>query len=400
MGETNLVLTVGHRGHSTIETTKVRQRYNFVICLAQCPSYDNRAHIKTTRLLISLIAHLILLPAGRRDIQALRVKCSNMEQDCKWEGTVGTLDKHLAECEFALVPCPKECKDDSGKVKHFIKKQVKKHLRRACPNRDYTCKHCGKKGTYAEHEITRVHDEVCDMKLLPCPNECGATIPRKNVDEHVQNECVYTVIPCKFQNIGCKIEMKREKMAAHENDDKLHLDMALNAVVKLQDANTKLEENNRTLKKGETVTFALQNYQNKKKWATSPSFYTHPNGYHMTLTVFANGNGDGEGTHVSVYVPILEGKFDKGLKWPFVGEVTVTLLNQLEDKNHYTRTIALEDAHNARVGNTLGYHKYIPYSALAHDAGKNTQYLKDDTLYFRVSAKVADHKPWLECSTN
>ena len=331
----------------------------------------------------------ILLPAGRRDIQALRVKCSNKEQDCEWEGTVGTLDKHLAECEFALVPCPKECKDISGKVKHFIKKQVKEHLRRACPNRDYTCKHCGEKGTYAE--ITRVHDEVCDMKLLPCPNECGATIPRKNIDEHVQNDCEYTVIPCKFQNIGCKREMKREKMAAHENDDKLHLHMALNAVVKLQDANTKLEENSRTLK-----TFALQDYQNKKKTkyqVTSPSFYTHPNGYHMALRVFANGNSSGEGTHVSVYAVILEGKFDKGLKWPFVGEVTVTLLNQLEDKNHYTQTMALEDAHNACVGNTLGLHEYIRHS---HEAAKNTQYLKDDTLYFRVSAKVADHKPWLE----
>ena len=323
-----------------------------------------------------------------------------MEQDCKWEGTVGTLDKHLAECEFALVPCPKECKDDSGKVKHFIKKQVKKHLRRACPNRDYTCKHCGEKGTYAA--ITRVHDEVCDMKLLPCPNECGATIPRKNIGKHVQNECEYTVIPCKFQNIGCKIEMKREKMAPHEDDDKLHLHMALNAVVKLQNANTelstKLEENCLTLKEGGTITFALRDYQNKKKmWVTSPSFYTHPNGYHMALRLLANGNGDAEGTHVSVYGLILEGKFDKGLKWPFAGEVTVTLLNQLEDKNHYTLTFALRDA---CVGKPLGIKKCFPHSALAHDPVKNTQYLKDDTLYFRVSVEVSDHKPWLECSTN
>ena len=33
-------------------------------------------------------------------------------------------------------------------------------------------------------------------------------------------------------------------MAAHENDDKIHLHMALIAVVKLQDANTKLQEAN------------------------------------------------------------------------------------------------------------------------------------------------------------
>ena len=238
------------------------------------------------------------------------------------------------------------------------------------------------------------------MKLLPCPNECDVALLRRDIAKHIKNECEYTVIPCKFQNIGCYIEMKREKMATYENDDKLHLDMALNAVVKLQDANTKLEENSRTLKKGESVTFALQDYKKKKKWATSPSFYTHPNGYHIALRVFANGDGDGEGTHVSVYAVILEEKFDKGLKWPLVGEVTFTLLNQLEDKNHYTMTIPLGDAHNACVGNTLVYQKYIHNTALAHNAAKNTQYLKDHTLYFRVSAKVADHKPWLVCTTN
>ena len=248
MGEASLVLTARHRGHSTIETTKVIHVIWLPNSLPMCRHQNHK----------SLIALIILLPAGRREIQAL------------------------------------------------------------C--RDHTCKYC------------------------------------------------------------------------KEN-------MALNAVIKLQDANTKLEENSRTLKKGETVTFALQDYQNKKKMkyqVTLPSFYTHPNGYHMALRVYANGNGRGEGTHVSVYVLILEGKFDKGLKWPFVGEVTVTLLNQLEDKNHYTGTIALEDA---RVGWTWGFQKYIPHSALAHDAGKNTQYLKDDTLYFRMSVKVADYKPWLECST-
>ena len=38
---------------------------------------------------------------------------------------------------------------------------------------------------------------------------------------------------------------------------------------------------------------------------------------------------------------------------------------------------------------------FIPHSALAHDPVKNTQYLKDDTLYFRVSVEVAEQKPWL-----
>ena len=95
----------------------------------------------------------------------------------------------------------------------------------------------------------------------------------------------------------------------------------------------------------------------------------------------------------------MKGKFDAFLKWPLVAKVTFTLLNQLEDKNHYTKTVPFNTVHNARVGKTLGNILYIPHSALTHDPVKNTEYLKDDTLYFRASVKVTDHKPWLECST-
>ena len=55
-----------------------------------------------------------------------------------------------------------------------------------------------------------------------------------------------------------------------------------------------------------------------------------------------NGDGDGEGTHVSVYTLILEGKHDARLiKWPFIGEVNLTLLNQLEDESHHIKTVTL-----------------------------------------------------------
>jgi hypothetical protein len=36
-------------------------------------------------------------------------------------------------------------------------------------------------------------------------------------------------------------------------------------------------------------------------------------------------------------------------------------------------------------------------STLAHNLETNTKYLKDDTLYFRVSVEVDGLKPWLKC---
>ena len=323
------------------------------------------------------------------------MKCSNANRGCEWVGTVGTLEEHVATCGFALVPCPKQCKDDNNEVKCFTRKEVDEHLKNDCLNREYECQSkCGEKGTYAY--ITEVHDKTCKMKILPCPNDgCDTEIQRQQVIEHV-SKCPHTVIPCKYKGIGCDTELKREDMAAHEQDDKLHLHMALEAVISLQvEVHS---QHDRLMMMNYSGAFRLSEYQKKKeaneRFQFSP-FYTHPNGYHMALRVDANGEGAGKGTHVSVYAPILEGEYDAKLKWPFLGKVTFTLLNQLEDKNHHTKVMTMDTADNTIVGgatSTWGYAYFIPHSALAHDLVKNTQYLKNDTLYFRMEVET-EHKP-------
>lgn len=81
------------------------------------------------------------------------------------------------------------------------------------------------------------------------------------------------------------------------------------------------------------------------------------------------------------------------MKWPFVGRVKFELLNQQEDDNHFTKRLRFSSYKNVMPGNSKGYRKFIAHSGLNV---YNVQYLKDDTLYFRVSVTVADHRPWLE----
>ena len=66
---------------------------------------------------------------------------------------------------------------------------------------------------------------------------------------------------------------------------------------------------------------------------------THMHGYRMCINVYANGNTDGKGTHLSVFARLMEGPFDDYLEWPFQGTITIQLLNQLKDVNHCTCTI-------------------------------------------------------------
>ena len=297
-------------------------------------------------------------------------------------------------CGFTLVPCPKQCKDDSDAVKHFAKKDLKKHLQNDCPNRAHRCEYCGKKGTHAT--ITEVHDETCDMKIVPCPIAgCGKTMQRQDIEEHVFTECPCTVLPCKYKDIGCDTELKREDLSAHEQDDKPHLHMALETVNTLRTEVYWLHERLDTLNMLKSNPIFVLSYY-KKKESNTPfkfrSFYTHLNGYHMTLEVYAKGH-EVKGTYVSVYVPILKGKYDAELKWPFIGKVTFTLLNQLEDKNHHTQVMTLDATDNALIGSAWGLDRFIQHSILTQSA--NTQYLKDDTLYFRLSVEVANLKPWL-----
>ena len=181
----------------------------------------------------------------------------------------------------------------------------------------------------------------------------------------------------------------KSAMATHEQDDTLHLHMALDTVNSLQKKNRGL------------MTFAVTDYAKRKETnrpVQSPPFYTHPNGYYMTVEVDAGGWEEGEGTHLGVSVVILEGMHDATLNWPFLGLVTVTLLNQLEDDNHFTKkaTYTLDD--NLCIGDNDGSPDYISNPELGYNPVKNTQYLKDDTLYFRVEVEVDCRKPWLDCT--
>ena len=124
-----------------------------------------------------------------------------------------------------------------------------------------------------------------------------------------------------------------------ESDDQVHLHLALRNAC-LHEAQYK------TLSEGEALIFKLTGYASKRaknKVFFSDPFYVTPGGYKMCIRVYANGAGDGKGTHVSVYNTPLEGCYDDQIHWPFLGTVTYDLLNQLADDKHHSR-IAIHNA--------------------------------------------------------
>ena len=343
--------------------------------------------------------------SGKRDIEALRIKCSNAK--CRWKGTLGMLAGHVTTCQFTPIPCPSACKNNDGEVNLFIRKDLASHVESECPNRDYRCEYCGEKGTFAS--ISEVHDKTCEMKTVPCPNaDCSDAIERQAIKRHLE-DCPHTEVPCKYQKIGCSVKIVRRDISAHEEEEgRLHLQMAVDTIIAMGDKIAAISDSvtakgneNATvaLRPRESFSFKLGDFTEMKcqdKGFFSPRLYTSPYGYCVDIKVFPGGFGSGKGTHVSVFARFLEGRNDKELTWPFVGKVTFTILNQLEDRGHCKKMLCVSSDLNIRQGTDRGFGSFISHSDLYPSCKGNTQYLKDDTLYFKVSFGVPHSKPWLE----
>ena len=48
----------------------------------------------------------------------------------------------------------------------------------------------------------------------------------------------------------------------------------------------------------------------------------------LQASVFLNGNGAGESSHISIYIKVLPGEYDALLRWPFSHSVSFTLFDQ------------------------------------------------------------------------
>ncbi len=356
----------------------------------------------------SLFLKSTVIAVGARTVNALKVKCSRNSNSCDWTGELGSLETHQKSCGYALLPCTNQCKIDSI-VSTFSRKALDRHLATDCPKRQRKCPHCKEMGEHQERTTT--HLETCPSIRVNCPNtDCRSRVLRCNIATHLAT-CRYESVACKYAAVGCEERPSRRELKEHEEDALFHLRVTtennLELTQKVELLATDVLKSKKLLTTVDShLTFKLTNYrEHKNKRFLSPSFYTSHSGYKMCLLVYANGKGYAAYTNVSVYAHLMKGDHDDTLTWPFTGRVTVELLNQLKDKNHHRKTFTFSADNEAseRVvdrerGGGFGCPTFIFHASLDCNASGNTQYLKDDTLVFRVSVETLDHKPWLECT--
>ena len=139
--------------------------------------------------------------------------------------------------------------------------------------------------------------------------------------------------------------------------------------------------------------FTISEFSKRKKFNNfycSPPFTTDPLRYKLCLLVHSNGHRDGKNNHLSIYAYIMKGQHDDSVQWPFTGEITIELINWVEDKRHYKKTLTINvDANFTRVttgeyGSHVGFAQFISHSSL--NPSTNTQYLYQDCIRVRVKA--------------
>ena len=298
-----------------------------------------------------------------REIKSLHVYCTNKEKGCEWQGELNDINKHLGNsdgCQFEEVKCSNEC----GKM--IQRRYLTSHVETECPRRQVNCQYCH--DTIEYQFIEGQHKEECPRLPLPCPNKCEVeSVPREDMKAH-RKECPLEMIQCEYHSVGCKrVKLARRDLEKHDNekvnehlmmtkneltntkaqlDDALKQISSLAALLNVHLYPIQLDNMARDLKQVCPVTIKMTGFKDKEnnmeEWFSN-SFYTHNNGYKMCLSIFAGGEGEDRGTHLSLFLHVLRGPHDDELTWPLKGEFEIKLLNQISDTEHYSATLLFDD---------------------------------------------------------
>ena len=148
--------------------------------------------------------------------------------------------------------------------------------------------------------------------------------------------------------------------------------------------------------------FKMENFLNYAKggpFEYSPVFYTHSLGYRFRVKVVRTEYSKllSLDAFTSVYVEILASPFDDRLNWPFKGSISIAVVNQLDDCNHFETSVCFCDVtyegkqrirpeRGAPV--SVGLRPFIYHKDLRNRCrkdGRHTQYLQNGTLQFRIT---------------
>jgi hypothetical protein len=342
---------------------------------------------------------------SERLLKAFKVKCPNSEKGCEWEGDLGDTEDHMKKnCHYQQVSCPNGCGQS------IERKSLLAHSQDSCPHRKYQCPHCKEEGLYKV--ITKEHLVTCPLFLLDCPAKCGRRVKRYFMKHHLSTQCPEEYVSCKYAANGCDALLKRRDIEKHESDDSLHVQMLIRSQAQLLQLVTKCLVA-KSWDSADVTTLPLSSrpwLQNtptcypvppcvvkferisavlSRHMCESHSVHSHFGGYEFQLSILSK--------YRKLYMHCLNVHSitnlqkvyeNPHLSFPFKGEIQVTLLNQMEDKNHHPLKLERATLHCFQAFFLLHRKPNAnDFIATLHEIinlHKTCSFVQNDCVFFRV----------------
>ena len=330
-------------------------------------------------------------------------------QYCKFTGEHHLIEgQHMEECPKFPIRCPNECE-----VGSIPRDDIVDH-RQKCPLEVIECEYYSM-GCHVsmarKDQCTHEREKMEEHLLLTKSELVEIKSSYKTKISEVESELQHS--HAKINKLESELQQKHVRVNELESKSQknyLKIDELKYEVNKLE---SELQQNHALMKIlfGEwtmhlntravqllsgnqllPVVVRMPGYAAKKlhgvDWYSDP-FYTHQEGYKMKLSVLSDGRNNGKGTHLSVYLYLMEGPYDDKLSWPLKGKFKVTLLNQVSDTDHHSVAHNISGAEQISASHWLEddteeiwyHHRFIKTATLL-----SSKYLQNDTLFFEVSA--------------
>ncbi|KAM9993986.1 hypothetical protein ACTFIZ_011948 [Dictyostelium cf. discoideum] len=156
---------------------------------------------------------------------------------CKEIINIDQIDKHIENCNFKFVKC-----SHNGCEIVLRLNSLEEHENQ-CGYKLVTCEYCGCDDT-RKMEL-KEHHSKCPKFPIDCPQSCSIIIERDQTKSHIENDCNNSIIPCKYYEYGCKVEMKRSELQNHLINVNHQIFMGL-LIDKLSSTLSTLSESNKT----------------------------------------------------------------------------------------------------------------------------------------------------------
>ena len=398
---------------------------------------------------------LMSLKKEKEKIVNLKVCCTEKAKGCEWTGKLKDLYDHLHKeedgCQFCTRKCPK-CHQLINRC------DMLHHQEKECPQREYQCKYCNYQGSY--DNVMRAHLPDCTYCPVVCPNQCGVTCERAQMDEHINNICPEQYLPCEYEYAGCETQYRRKDKDKHMNEYnsdhrlKVEVHKQVTKMMKkyeekrekeraseqekmeremreLRDKIDQLEHQLEQIRReqcdqnhlyqpqhvGEDSSIRRKKHKNPpqtsvashsgvhiqplpidRPWISTIDNFTElkadkekwesdiiqtPLGYRLQLNVWPNGQKDGEGSHVSVWLGYLSGVYANALLFP------VVMTMKLELHDHFgkwellkTEKFTLTGAYKFQF-NYLG--TFNDNKLISHERLRRRQFIHNDSITMCVT---------------